>query len=479
MSRPVWSILVIDDEKGVGYSFQRVFKEPDYAVEAALCAEEALTKMRSKVYDLIILDVQMPGMSGFDALQHIRDIDGSIPVIFITAFGTADVAIEAMRRGAYDFITKPFDIPAMRQTVDQALALSHQVRTRVVLERPRSVSLDEDRMIGLNPKIQEVYKQIGQVAPRNVPVLIRGESGTGKELVARAIYQYSQRVGRPFLALNCAAIPETLLESELFGYEKGAFTGAVQRRLGKFEQADGGTIFLDEIGDMALSTQAKVLRLLQEQTFERLGGNSTIRVDVRVIAATNQDLERAIEEKRIREDLYYRLNVVTISLPPLRNRRDDIPRLVEYFLARFQVEFSRQQMTLSPDALEILHSHDWPGNIRELQNALKHAVLMTKGDTVLPASLPISTSVGKAPQDRALEPSPFFPFSAEDLDGRDTDLYESVMPEVERRLILYALRRTGGNQVKAAQLLGISRMTLRYKMQRCGIEIRDQICEIH
>jgi two-component system nitrogen regulation response regulator GlnG len=472
----MWNILVVDDDRGVGYAFQRVFKTPDYTVEVALSAADALEKVRSTVYDLIILDIQMPGMSGLEALQHIQKIDPNVPVIFITAFGTADTAIEAMRRGAYDFILKPFDIPAMKQLVDRALALSRQMRTQVVLETPPDVRLNEDRMVGLTPQMQEVYKQIGQVAATDVPVLIRGESGTGKELVARAIYQHSRRLHKPFLTINCAAIPETLLESELFGYEKGAFTGAVQRRIGKFEQADGGTVFLDEIGDMELTTQTKVLRLLQEQTFERLGGNTTIQVDVRVIAATNRPLEHMIEEKRFREDLYYRLNVVTLTLPPLRERRDDIPRLAEYFLARFRAELGKPDLALSKEALDLLLSYDWPGNIRELQNVLKHAILMTKGHRILPESLSIPPSV-KTPLSHTT--STFFPFSKDDLDNRHTNLYETVIPEVERRLILYALSRTNGNQVKAAQLLGISRMMLRSRMARYGITVEmavDEAC---
>jgi DNA-binding NtrC family response regulator len=468
----MWNILVVDDEKGVGYSFRRVFKQPDYNVDVAHSAEEMLAKMPTVVYDLIILDIQMPGMSGLEALHHIQKIDPKVPIIFITAFGAADTAIEAMRQGAYDFVLKPFDIPAMKQVIDRALDLSRQLRMRVVMETPNNVKLDEDRMIGRNPKMQEIYKQIGQVAATDVPVLIRGESGTGKELVARAVYQHSRRSDKSFLTVNCAAIPEALLESELFGYEKGAFTGAVQRRIGKFEQASGGTIFLDEIGDMALATQAKILRLLQEQTFERLGGNTTLRADVRVIAATNQNLERAIEEKTFREDLYYRLNVVTVTIPPLRQRRDDVPRLVEYFVARFRAELGKHDLTLAREAIELLSAYDWPGNVRELQNILKNAALMSKGNLILPESLSISSFV-KVPLSQTS--ASFVPFSEHDLDACNENLYNMVIPEVERRLITYVLKRTGGNQVKTAQLLGISRMMLRERMERYGITIETQI----
>jgi DNA-binding NtrC family response regulator len=464
------NILVVDDEKGVGYSLQELFKKYDYNIEMALSAEEALTKIRSTAYDLVILDINLPGMSGLEAIYHIQKIDPKVPVIFITAYGAADLSIEAMQQGAYDLILKPFNTPAIKQIVGRALEHSRQLRTRVVMETPREVKLDEDRMVGLHPKMQEVYKQIGQVALTDVPVLIRGESGTGKELVARAIYQYSPRVNKSFLAVNCAAIPESLLESELFGYEKGAFTGATQRRIGKFEQANGGTIFLDEIADMELSTQAKILRLLQEQTFERLGGNNAVRVDVRIIAATNQALERAMEEKTFREDLYYRLNVVTIALPPLRERRDDIPQLVEYFIARFRAKLHKPDISVSREALDVLMAYDWPGNIRELQNVLNHAALMSKGHLILPEALTIASLV-KTPAPTVTRVDPF---SESDLDAYDSNLFDVVIPEVERRLITYALRRTNGNQVKAAQLLGISRMTLHERIERYGITVETK-----
>lgn len=470
----MWNILVVDDEEGVGYSFQCVFPKPKYNVEIALSAEEALGKMRSTVYDLIVLDIRMPGMSGLDALQRIQEIDPKVPVIFITAFGTADTAIEAIRKGAYDFILKPFDVPAMEQLIDRALDLSRQLRMRVVMEDRQDIRLDEDRMIGLNPKMQKVYKQIGQVAATGVPVLICGESGTGKELVARAIYQHSRRAAKLFLAINCASIPESLLESELFGYEKGAFTGAVHRRIGKFEQADGGTIFLDEIGDMPLATQAKILRLLQEQAFERLGGNTTIRVNVRIIAATNQDLERAIERKTFREDLYYRLNVFTITLPPLRQRRDDIPRLVEYFIARFQSELGKPDLTVSREAMDLLVAYDWPGNIRELQNVLKNAAVISQGDLIRPESLSISSVVTSSSRTA----SSLGPFSEDDLDACDANLYDMVMLEVERRLLTYALKRTDGNQVKAAQLLGISRTRLRERIERYKLGVQSDVHKV-
>ena len=318
--------------------------------------------------------------------------------------------------------------------------------------------------MGLNPGMQEVYKRIGQVAGADVPVLIRGETGTGKELVARAVVQHSRRAEGPFLVVNCAAIPEGLLESEMFGHERGAFTSAHARRIGKFEQALGGTIFLDEIGDMALSTQAKILRALQEGTFERLGGNEAIQTDARVIAATHRDLEADCREGRFREDLYYRLNVVTICLPPLRDRKDDLPRLVDYFVSRFCAELGVERVSISSEAMERLLRHAWPGNLRELQNVLKNAILTCRGgvvtaEDVRPTETPPSSD----------SPPPLAALDLARLNALDGDLHATVFEEVERRLLDYALRRCEGNQVQAARLLGVSRSMLRDRMRRYGI----------
>ncbi|MDZ7262273.1 MAG: sigma-54 dependent transcriptional regulator, partial [candidate division KSB1 bacterium] len=354
-------ILVVDDEDSVRYSFERFLNEPGYKIDTASNGAEALTKFSQRPYDLVILDVRLPDMSGLEVLHQLKSLDPKAVVLIITAFGTTEIAIEATKSGAYDYILKPFDIPAMKKLIEEALNCSHLMRTQVVLEPTAEEDKQADRIIGTSPLMQEVYKMIGRVAGSDVNILLRGESGTGKELIARAIYQHSHRSQKPFLAVNCAAIPETLLESELFGYEKGAFTGASRRKIGKFEQADGGTIFLDEIGDMTLSTQAKILRVLQEGSFERLGGEQTIQVDVRLIAATNRNLEKAIEEGKFREDLYYRIKVISITLPPLRLRPQDIPELTNYFLDKHCTLLKKGRLSISPEAIERMKTYHWPG----------------------------------------------------------------------------------------------------------------------
>jgi two-component system nitrogen regulation response regulator GlnG len=457
--------LIVDDEAGMRHSLQRLLQPTGYEVSTARSGAEALALVKEIPFDVAVLDIQMPGLSGLDAYRRLREIDPKLPVVFITAYGTAETAIQAMQMGAYDYILKPFEGDAFREVIDRAAEVGHRSRTRVTIEAPPPVDPSEDRIVGLNPGMQEVYKRIGQVAGADVPVLIRGETGTGKELVARAIVQHSRRSEGPFLAVNCAAIPEGLLESEMFGHERGAFTSAHARRIGKFEQALGGTIFLDEIGDMALSTQAKILRVLQEGTFERLGGNEVLRTDARVIAATHRDLEADCREGRFREDLYYRLNVVTISLPPLRERKDDLPRLVDYFVSRFCAELGVERVSVSSEAMERLLRHAWPGNVRELQNVLKNAILTCRGGVVTAEDVRPS---GAPPAAR--RPPPPAPLDLTRLNALDADLHAAVSGEVERRLLDYALRRCGGNQVQAARLLGVSRSMLRDRMRRYGIE---------
>ncbi len=447
------------------HSLQRLLQPTGYRVSTARSGAEALALVKETPFDVAVLDIQMPGLSGLDAYRRLREIDPKLPVVFITAYGTAETAIQAMQMGAYDYILKPFEGDAFREVIDRAAEVGHRSRTRVTIESPPAFDPSEDRIVGLNPGMQEVYKRIGQVAGADVPVLIRGETGTGKELVARAVVQHSRRAEGPFLVVNCAAIPEGLLESEMFGHERGAFTSAHARRIGKFEQALGGTIFLDEIGDMALSTQAKILRVLQEGTFERLGGNEVIQTDARVIAATHRDLEADCREGRFREDLYYRLNVVTISLPPLRERKDDLPRLVDYFVSRFCAELGAERASVSSEAMERLLRHAWPGNVRELQNVLKNAILTCRGgivtaEDVRPSETPPSSDSS----------SPLAALDLARLNALDKDLHAAVSEEVERRLLDYALRRCGGNQVQAARLLGVSRSMLRDRMRRYGME---------
>src|SRR6266849_6961558 len=382
-------LLLIDDDPAlIPEQVRQAFPAPRYRVEVAGTGAEGLARVRAEPPDVILLDLRLPDQPGLEVYQQIRQIDARIPVIFVTLAKGADTAIEAMKHGAYDYLFKPLDLDQLRRVVAEALEVARWMRAPTVVAETAADFDVEGAIVGSCPAMREAYKAIGRVAAQNVPVLITGESGTGKELVARAIYQHSQRAKAPFLALNCAAIPENLLESELFGHEKGAFTGAERRRIGKFEQVSGGTIFLDEIGDMPLALQAKMLRLLQEQSFERVGGNETVRTDVRLIAASHHDLKSDSAEGKFRPDLYYRLGVFTIHLPPLRERGDDLPLLVRHYLRRFSRELERPVQEAAPDVLEHLRGYSWPGNIRELQSVLKQALLRASGKVLVPAFLP-------------------------------------------------------------------------------------------
>jgi len=353
-------LLVIDDEESVRYSFRRVFESDGVEVLTARTAAEGLELVREQRPDAVVLDLQLPDKSGLEVFQDIKALDPRRPVIFITAHGTAETAIEAMKGGAFDYLVKPVDLDRLSQLVERAFEAARLMNVPAMLPAEEA----DDRIVGHSSAMQEMSKAIGRIAPQDVNVLILGESGTGKELVARALYHHSRRADRPFLVINCAAIPESLLESELFGHEQGAFTGASRRRIGKFEQCDGGTLFLDEIGDMAPALQAKILRVLQEQSFERLGSNETLRTKVRVLAATNRPLEKLVQEGRFRQDLYYRLRVVSIQIPPLRDRLDDVAELAHYFLFRFDRELGLDLRGLAPETLEFLQQHRWPGNVR-------------------------------------------------------------------------------------------------------------------
>src|SRR5213080_2855796 len=384
------TLLLIDDDPDLLRGrVSHVLPASAHRVEIAQTGAEGLERVAAACPDVILLDLRLPDQSGLDILRQLRRFDARIPVVMVTVARSSDSAIEAMRHGAYDYLLKPIDLQKLNHVISEALKVSRLMREpAVVAETPPDEDLPGEAIIGCCPGMQEAYKAIGRVADQTFPVLITGESGTGKELVARAIYQHGPRAKAPFLALNCAAIPENLLESELFGHEKGAFTGADRRRIGKFEQVSGGTLFLDEIGDMPPALQAKMLRLLQEQAFERVGGNETIRTDVRLIAATHRDLKTWSEESKFRADLYYRLGVFTIHLPPLRERGDDLPLLVRYYLRRFSRELGREVVDAAPEALERLRRCPWPGNIRELQSVLKQALLQARGATLLPAFLP-------------------------------------------------------------------------------------------
>jgi nitrogen regulation protein NR(I) len=469
-------VLIVDDDSSMRYSLNRMLEGQGFLVSPAKNGAEALERFFMENPDLVIMDIKMPGQSGLDVLRQIKERDPKALVILMTAFGTTDTAIEAMKFGAFDYILKPFDVPQMRSLVERALEVSRMMKKMVSYPDRPEAEVTGEAIVGSSPAMQQTYKMIGQVAPTGVTVLLRGESGTGKELVARAIYHHSSRADKPFLPVNCAAIPETLLESELFGHEKGAFTGALTRRIGKFEQCNSGTLFLDEIGDMTPATQAKILRVLQDQQFERLGGSERISVDVRLIVATNKDLEKAIRDGSFRQDLYYRLKVVTLHLPPLRERPEDIPELVRYFLQRFGPEINRNVKEIAPRVLEKLMRYRWPGNVRELENVVQRGLVVAKGNTLLPEDFflegleaEIGGPKGQMDFEERLQMlmGPVFKELAEHS-KRSPDA--DVMSAVEKVLIKRALQETKGNQVQAAILLGISRNTLRSKIERYRIK---------
>jgi two-component system nitrogen regulation response regulator GlnG len=474
-------LLVDDDPVMILDQVTHALGPEGVRVDVAHTAADGLRQVAARPPGVILLDVQLPDLSGLEAYQRIRQIDARIPVIFITWAATADTAIEAMKQGAYDYLFKPLDLARLRDVVVQSLELGRLMREPAVVAETPPVEDAGDAIIGRCPAMGEVYKAIGRVAAQNVIALITGESGTGKELVARAIYQHSGRALAPFLAINCAAIPENLLESELFGHEKGAFTGADRRRIGKFEQCNGGTLFLDEIGDMPLATQVKILRLLQDQTFERVGGNETVRTDVRLIAATHRDLKAWSDEGKFRHDLYYRLSVFTIPLPALRERGDDLPMLIQHYLRRFNKELGRELREISPEAMETLRRYAWPGNIRELQSVLKQAILKASGAVLIPAFLPESLRVppdavsGQAPGTEA--DFSFEAFILQRIGEGSSSLSAEAHRLLDQVLLRLALHNTRGNQAQAARLLGISRQTLRAKIREFGISITGSVAD--
>jgi two-component system nitrogen regulation response regulator GlnG len=470
----VGRVLLVDDDPAMTLDQVTHALGPEgMRIDVARTAEEGLRQVAAQLPDIILLDVHLPDQSGLEAYQRIRQIDGRIPVIFITWAATADTAIEAMKEGAYDYLFKPLDLARLRSVVLQALEIGRLMREPAVVAQTPPAEDGGDAIIGRCPAMGEVYKAIGRVAAQNLLVLITGESGTGKELVARAIYQHSPRARAPFLAINCAAIPKNLLESELFGHEKGAFTGADRKRIGKFEQCSGGTLFLDEIGDMPLATQAKILRLLQDQTFERVGGNETVRTDVRLIAATHRDLKVWSAQGKFRPDLYYRLSVFTIPLPALRERGDDLPMLVQHYLRRYSREFGRQIREITPEALELLSRYSWPGNIRELQGVLKQAILQATGTVLVPAFLPESLRVATDPAAGHVPGTEvdfsFEGFILQRIEEGSTALFAEAHQQLDRLLLRLVLRSTRGNQVQAARVLGISRQTLRARTRELGL----------
>ena len=483
------SLLLIDDHPGLlPDQVSHVFPAPAHRVEIAQTGAEGLQRVADARPDVILLDLRLPDQSGLDVLRQLRQIDARIPVVLVTVVRSADAAIEAMRQGAYDYLLKPLDLQKLDHVLGEALKVARLMREpAVVVRTPPDEDQPGEAVVGSCPAMQEVYKAIGRVADQTFPVLITGESGTGKELVARALYQHGPRAQAPFLALNSAAIPETLLESELFGHEKGAFTGAERRRIGRFEQVNGGTLLLDEVGDMPLPAQAKVLRVLQEQAFERLGGGETIRTDVRLIAATHRDLRAWSDEGKFRLDLYYRLGVFTIHLPPLRERGDDLELLVQFYLRRVSRDLGREVREVATEALERLRGYSWPGNLRELQSVLKQAILQAHGPVLLPDFLPdlseaatkpaASEAAGEpaaavAPTAGALDPEAFL---RERLGPGSRDLYAEIHHELDRVVLCRVLDYTGGNQHQAARLLGMARQTLRKKLRELGLQVAHSV----
>ncbi len=483
-------LLVIDDEPAILFSIEQVFAGSDVQVVSAASADDGLRIMGEEAPGAVLLDIRLRDRSGLEVFKALRQVDPRALVIFITGHGTADTAIEAMKLGAFDYLVKPLDVDQLRRVISQAMNISRLMHVRAIVDDADSSGASPERLVGSGAVMQAAGKQIGRIAPQDVNVLILGESGTGKELVARAIYQHSRRAAAPFLAINCAAIPESLLESELFGHERGAFTGAEQRRIGKFEQCDGGTLFLDEIGDMAPGTQAKMLRLLQEGCFQRVGGSQTIKTDVRILAATNQDLAGMIEQGRFRRDLFYRLRGVTIHLPALRERRGDIPELAHYFMFRFNRQLRTTVQSIDPEALEILVAHDWPGNVRELQSVIREALIVSAGTTLLPEFLPREVrhpateahSPADALSDDAQTPSPSdatWAALAELVDrataAGDHDVYRCALALFDRLVIAAAMRRSDGQQNRAAEILGLSRVTLRAKLRAMRADVEKTL----
>jgi len=465
------TILVIDDDTEIRYSLSRVLSSRKYAVIEAPSGEQGIAMVKKgPAPDLIFLDVRMGGMSGIEALQHIRSVNPKQLIILMTAFGTAQTAIEAMKYGAFDYVMKPFDPAKVLALAENALKAHADLRA--VSDYKPSINIDDYRegMVGSSPVMQDVFKIVGQVTASDVTVMITGESGTGKELVARSIWKHSHRANKPFIAVNCAAIPDNLIESELFGHEKGSFTGATVQRIGKFELCDGGTIFLDEIGDMALQTQTKILRVLQVGDIQRVGGSETLKVDVRIIAATNKDLEAMVKEKTFREDLYYRLNVVRIKMPPLRDRTDDVPQIVDFCLQSLVKQKKARVSKVSPEAMAVLTRYKWPGNVRELENVIYRSAVIAQGDAILVKDLPVdirsAAGVPIEPQETGeVAAAPASAGSSIDtaLDTVFAELKvsgEGILPRLERAIAQRALRAEAGDEARAAKLLGVTKTAL-------------------
>ncbi len=489
-------VLVIDDDPMVQQLVAAALKKFDLDVQFADCAEAGLDAIKKLKPDSLFLDIRLPDVSGLELTESIHSLDPKLPIIFITSSDDSNTAIEAMTAGAYEFLLKPLDMTQVQEVAQRAISVRRMMQVPVRMsggdDEAAETPGEQDSMIGRSAPMLEVYKDIGRVAKQEVTVLICGESGTGKELVARAVYQHSLRSDKPFLAVNCAALSETLLESELFGHEKGAFTGADRRRVGKFEQCDGGTIFLDEVGDMSQSVQGKVLRLLQEQRFERVGGRETIQTDVRIIAATNRDFDQMIEDGEFRLDLYHRLNGYRIDLPPLKDRGEDVVRLIEFLLRRYGREAGKEMQGLAPEMLELLQNYSWPGNIREMQSVIRKAVLKSTGPVLVPDCLPtemciesetskedvvesIESKTSGDRQSSSASDAELAAFVDKRRAASSQNLYAECVEMLERDLIARVLQESEGNQSKAAADLGISRGSLRKKIRDLGLSIEHSV----
>jgi DNA-binding NtrC family response regulator len=450
------SILVVDDEVGARESLKMILKS-DYEVLLAKNAEEAFLQIKAHSPDVILLDIILPDLDGLKVLERIKQSDPDIIVIMITATKTVKTAVEAMKLGAYDYVTKPFDVDELRLIISRSLstkALEQEVKFR---REEMDKSFDFGNIIGKSKSMKEIFKVVKQIADSRSTALIMGESGTGKELISRAIHYNSNRKNYPFVTINCAAIPETLIESELFGHERGAFTNAIEKKLGRFEVGHQGTLFLDEIGELSLATQAKILRFLEEREFNRVGGSKTIKVDVRLITATNKDLNQMIKKGSFREDLYYRINVVPIVIPPLRERKEDIPLLIDHFISKFNVENNKNVKGIVKEAFELMMQYEWPGNIRELENLIERVIALTSNEYIQLNELPLSFK--NIPKINGLKESV--------LNGKVS--FVQAEEEFEREVILDALKKTNYIQSHAAEILGISRRILKYKMDKLGI----------
>jgi nitrogen regulation protein NR(I) len=461
-------ILLIEDDAGIVMTLRRVLTEESFEVVVETRGDAGLNRAREVDFDVVITDWKLPGLSGLEIVRELHLARPRLPIILVTAHGTYETAIEATKSGAFDYLLKPFEMPEFIEMVEKAVA-SRRLMIEPVEMGKHGVS--RDAIVGSSRVMQSLYKEVGRIASKDVDVLIRGETGTGKELIARAIYHHSHRAKAPFIAINCAAIPETLLESELFGHERGAFTGAEMRRIGRFEQADHGTIFLDEIGDMTLGTQVKLLRVLQHKCLQRLGGKEELSVDVRVIAATHRDLETAIKQKLFREDLYYRLSVVVIPLPALRERKEDIPELVEYMLHKYATELGVENPSIQAEAMDFLSGQNWPGNVRELENVVRKVLLLSQGYTVNLEHVRSALARTGTPVEPAQQTLSEFVdelLSAAQRGDLD-DAHARLLQATEKELFRRAIQLAHGNQAKAARWVGVSRLTMREKLMQFGL----------